>query len=101
MYNETNRNRNVAGATGRRCNGNVADDTERRRFDCECVYRCLYELLADALGRNDSCNKSVRPNSCFNEINCRRCDCECVYRCLFELLADALGENDHPYKCPR
>lgn len=100
MYSRTN-NSNVAGSTERGCNGNVAADTGRRRCNCECVYRCLYELLADALGENDPCHRFVSPIGDLNETNRRRYDCECVYRCLYELLADALGENEPPCRCPR
>lgn len=100
MYNRAN-NGNVAAATGRRCNENVAADTGRVRCDCECVYRCLYNLLADALGENDPCRRFVSPIGGFDETNRRRCDCECVYRCLYDLLADALEEEDPPCRCPR
>lgn len=77
-------NGNVAGDTGRRCNGNgdVAGDTGRRR--CDFVFECLEELLEEVLG----------------ERNRRRCDCEFVFECLEELLEDVLGESDnHRCRC--
>lgn len=73
-------------------NNNVAGTTDRRRWDCECVYECLLELLADALGENNHCHRDCCK---------RRCDCNCVYECLFELLSDALEEENHHHKCPR
>jgi hypothetical protein len=75
-------NGDVAGDTGRRCNGNgVAGDTGRRR--CDFVYECLEELLEEVLG----------------ERNRRRCDCEFVFECLEELLEDVLGESDNNHRC--
>lgn len=89
---------NVAGNSGRRCNGNnVEGDFCRRRCNgnnvegdfgrrrCDFVYECLEELLEEVLG----------------ERNRRRCDCDFVYECLAELLEDVLGEsgNNHHHHC--
>ena len=53
------------------CNrDNVAGERNRRRCDCDCVFRCLLELLEDAL-EEDNGNGNCR------EI-CRACDrCRC------------------------
>jgi len=97
----TNNNGNVAGAEGRRrCNGNVGGETGLIRCDCECVFECLLALLADALGENNHCSRSVSPNGGINTNGSLR-NCHCVYECLYELLSDALEENENHHKCPR
>lgn len=102
----TNNNGSVAGTTGRRCNGNVAGETGMRRFDCECVFKCLLELLEDALEDNNNhhpCHENLSPTG---DVDRRRCNCECVFECLLELLEDALeeDEDDHIHcrrRCPK
>jgi len=94
-------NGSVAGTNCRRtCNGNVGVETGLIRCDCECVYECLLELLADALGKNNPpCAGSVSPGGGVNGTGRRRC--VCVYECLYELLADALEDDCNHHKCPR
>ena len=95
-------NGNVAGAEGRRrCHDNVGGESGNLFCDCECVFECLLELLADALGKNDPCAGRVRPSGGSNGPNENNRRCFCVYECLYELLSDALEENNHHHHCPR
>ena len=82
-------NDNVAGAEGRRrCHDNIV-------CDCECVFECWLELLADALSKNDPCAGRVGPSGGSNGPNANNRRCYCVYECLYELLSDALDDNCH------
>ncbi len=80
-------NNNIAGQMGRRCrcrcNGNVSPDSGRRRFNCDFVYDCLYDLLEDETG------------------NRNRNRCLWVYECLYDLLADAIEDDNNNCRCPR
>ena len=84
------------------CNrNNVAGERNNRRCDCECVFRCLIELLENALEENNNNHCRRNNDNVAGERNRRRCDCECVFGCLEELLEDALEEDNNHHNCCR